>query len=65
MRYLYVGEGRYLANLPARDLDDVELSDDQKEVLKVGIRLGLYKPAKKERSANAEESGSDSTIGQS
>ena len=42
MRYLYDGSGRYLLGLPARDLDDAELGDEQRELLAAGVAAGIY-----------------------
>lgn len=43
MKYKYVGNGAYFLGLPATDLDDEELNDDQKKLLKVGVQVGIYK----------------------
>lgn len=45
MKYLYTGgpQGGFFQGLPARDLDDGELTDEQRELLKLAMAQGLYR----------------------
>ena len=53
MNYTYTGSGQFLVGLPARDLDDSELNDEQAGLLELGLQLGLYeKGAKKADESN-------------
>ena len=45
MKYIYQGKG-YIEGLPAQDLEDTELTEEQKVLLERGVKAGLYKPAK-------------------
>lgn len=44
MQYQYTGDGHYLVGLPACDLDDQQLTDEQRDLLKAGLTLKLYQP---------------------
>ena len=45
MKYLYVRPGESFDTLPARDLNDADLSEEQKALLARAVELGIYKPA--------------------
>lgn len=42
-KYLYVGNGQYIQGLPALDIDDEKLTDEQKKTLAMAVEMGLYK----------------------
>ena len=42
MRYTYTGNGAYMSGLPANDLDDADLSENQQALLSEAIDQGLY-----------------------
>lgn len=42
MKYSFVDDGRFIQGLPASGLDDTTLTQEQQDLLKVGISLGLY-----------------------
>lgn len=45
MKYKYTpSNGEYYQGLPAQDLDDTNLSDEQKLLLAAGVAKGIYKP---------------------
>ena len=59
MQYKYQGNGNFYPGLPAQDLNDADLSDDQKALLQIGVDAGIYapiveKPAKPARSEPVE-----------
>ncbi len=44
MQYKYVDTGMHFQGLPARDLDDQDLTNEQKQLLAQGVALGMYLP---------------------
>lgn len=45
MNYTYnKASGQFWQGLPACDLNDEDLNDDQKALLKAGVDAGVYKP---------------------
>lgn len=56
MKYKYVGNGSFIQGLPARDLDDKELSPEQKEALAVAVDKELYIRMPEEASVRPQKS---------
>ena len=48
--YRYIGKGQFLFGLPARDLRADELNDEQRELIEIAIKIGLYQVEDDERS---------------
>lgn len=44
MKFVYIPDKGYFQGLPAEDLDDVLLTDEQKKLLGAGVALGMYVP---------------------
>jgi hypothetical protein len=44
MKYIYAKPGYFYPGLPARDLDDSELDDEQKGLLVGAVTQGVYTP---------------------
>lgn len=42
MKFKYTGNGAYISGLPAVDLDDKDLTPEQKSLLDLGVSLGMY-----------------------
>jgi hypothetical protein len=61
MKYKYVGDGAYYAGLPALDLDDADLSDDQRVLLADGVEHGLYTPVGK-KAIKQEQAPADPAV---
>ena len=57
-KYSYKGDGGFFAGLPACDLDEDELNDEQREILQnAGIPSGMY--VKQEEAQDVESSEGD------
>lgn len=61
MKYKYVGGGAYLHGLPAQDLDDTKLDEDQKALLERGVAYGLYEPV--EEPVKAKKAPPEKAVG--
>lgn len=64
MKYKYVGNGAFIPGLPARDLDDAELSAEQRQALAAAVDKELYirmqeeAPVRPQKSPKAAQTGS-------
>lgn len=56
MKYKYVGNGAFIQGLPARDLDEDELSPEQKVALAAAVDKELYIRMQEEASVRPQKS---------
>lgn len=62
MKYIYVKTSHYIQGLPARDLDDKELSDEQKAMLAEAVAKGIYKAGSPVRDAPKKKSTGETNV---
>lgn len=65
MKYKYIGGGQYFQGLPATDIDESTLTDEQKALIPLAVEKGLYtagdQSAKPSRSRNQTTADTEST----
>jgi hypothetical protein len=49
MKYKYIKTDHFIQGLPANDLDDTELTEEQKVLLATAVESGIYEPASKKK----------------
>jgi len=59
MKYKYTGNGNFYQGLPATDLDDSTLSDNQKVLLAAGTARGMYTPVSEPKPKKEEKPSLD------
>lgn len=62
-KYIYTGKGENFPGLPANDLDDAELDDAQKILLKMAVEIGLYAPEKDDHDQPATQGRTKTNTG--